>query len=434
MIKFILKVVCISLLSGNFMFAGSGQSKSTELNFLHEANFEELKTYLGGNSASDFFIIAITRNRKETLNPFEISFLRLLLHQLFNGPMELEQCTSILEKHFPNKELLMAEANGVNSYIKTLKNFEVHKDEDMKDFLSILEACNFLNKKLPIRYKAHDYQSTISIQRTNNECTQLSFSITKDDGFSVEALTNATGIIAFNEYFFGNTPFPCLTVQNYSKSFSQINEHYLFACNFLTYTNEFESEQKIKSIKNFNNGKVGKNRITESKLELQEGTNGKIMMENKTFYARSNTIVSTYNKSSYFKENDEFLSNEQAFYCFGDAKDHPTNDTLAKNISTEICRDVSLGLRKEDTRVNLHLIQSNTLNNLTQYTDYLPLAWCYVFCDHSVANRNIYERNRDGRSHVYFNSVVKGNLHQPCYSCSFDLHNCKYDINIYKIK
>ena len=402
---------------------------------LNEPNFKALKEYLVSNPDSDFFVIAITRNRKMALNPFEISFLKVLLLQLFNKPINSEQYTFALEENFPNKELLVKDANGVTSYIETLKDFETHKSEDMKDSLSILEACNFLNAKLPIRYKAYDYQSTICIQRTNNECTQLSFSITKNDDFSIEALREASGIIVFNEYFFGNIPFPCNTAQNYSTDFSQINEHYLFACNFLTYTDKFQKTQEIESIEAFNTNKLGENPISESKLTLTKEENGKLMMENKTFYTHKSSIVSTYTKSSYFKENDEFLGTEHAFYCFGDGKDRSIIATpIAMNISTEICRDVSLGLREKDTPINLHLIQSNSLNNLIQYsTGYLPPAWCYIFCDPSVASRNIYKRNRDGRSHVYFNYVAKENLYQPCYSCSFDLHNCKYDINIYKI-
>lgn len=417
------------------MFAGNGQSKVTEQN-LDTEKIEALKEYLGGGPNSDFFVMAITRNSKEPLSPFEIHFLKVLLSQLLNKPTPPLQCVAALEENI-NKTLLIAEANGVKSYLETLKDPEIHRKEDMNDSLSILDACNSLNTKSSVRYQAYDYQSTINIQRTNNECTQLSFSITKNDEFSIKALRNATGIIAFNEYFFGNIPFPHSAARNYSISFSQINEHYLFACNFLTYTKEFQEEQVSESIAFFNKNTLGENPISVSKLTpetLTKEKNGKFMMENKTFYPHKNGIVSTYNKSSYFKENDEFLANEQAFYYFGDKTDHPAADQIAVNISTEICRDVSLALRREDTSVvNLHLIQSNSLNNLIQYTGYLPPAWCYIFCDPSVANRDICERNRDGRSHVYFGQAVKRNSYPPCYSCSFDLHNCRYDINIYKI-
>ena len=365
MMKLILKTICLSLMFGNFIFAGSGQSEPAEQNS-DEENFKAFKKCLRDPLSEDFFVIAITRNSKEPLDNPEIDILKNLLSELFRGIMS-------------NKN------NVVKSW-----------------------------------------------------CSD--FSITTNADFSLEKLKDSSGLVAFNEYFFGKTPLSHDVAENYTKIFSEITPSYLFACNFLTYTQNFTPEQANNNIRMFyeNKNEITSSILIENKtkdeIASDLATEHNFMLENKTFYSLRGEIVSIYNKSSYFDEDDVFLNDKNAFYYFGDCKDHLMGETprITNDISTEICRDVSLGLRKNDTDVFLHLVQSNTLNDLSGYKQfgYLPPASYYIFCDPCVA------RNTAKHSHLYLNETTNVFTKcSSCCSCSFTIDKSnKYSVNIYKIE
>jgi hypothetical protein len=381
--------------------------------------------------------VAVTRDKKSDLTPSEIEFFKLLLQQLFEGPMTKDQYEENFKKDLPSKETLEQSANGVEDYLRILEDFETYTAKDKETFSDIIFKFNESNKGT-----------------STTQDVKPIFSITKTDDFSLEELKEAFALIAFNEYFFGETPCPRETAENYSKNFSKINRC-LWACNFLTYCNTNNEQADKDIIKFYKNekkevnssllNKINSEEVPQKKEKMIENTlksaletNKTLMTENKTFYALSSNIVSSYNKSSYFCECDSFLTSKKVFYHFGDEKDHPVDaeGAIAKNISTEICMDVALGLRTGDVEpVNLHLIQSNTLGHLAdkQFANTLPPAWCYIFCDSNVAIRKLEERKRDGRSHIYFNAVARNNIHDPCYSCSFMFHNYNFNIDIYKI-
>ncbi|MGX8716619.1 MAG: hypothetical protein ACSW8C_01360 [bacterium] len=436
MIKFV-KIACVGLLSSNFMFGGAKhstlyvplgdpQEEESEIGVFDEGKFTALKNDINP-SAKDFFVVAVTRDKKSDLTPSEIEIFKLLLQQLFERPMTKDECKENFEKDLLSKESLIRNANGLQSYLRLLEDFDEYTAEDKETLPSIIRKFNCSNMGTPPA--SADSDDVFSIT-----------SITKTGDFSLEELKNASALIAFNEYFFGETPCPHETAKNYSKNFSKIN-HCLWGCNFLTYTGDFKPEQVERNINIFNATQGGTEPLTITSKILKKESNGKVMTENKTFYTlqdREPTIVSTYNKSSYYLECDDFLTSEQAFYYFGDKKDLYFNPTssIAQNISTEICRDVALGLRKGDINpVNLHLIQSNTLNHLADSSSAfnLPPAWCYIFCDSKVASRTLDERAREGRSHVYFNAVARNTFFKPCYSCSFMFHNYNFSIDVYKI-
>ena len=240
MTKFNLKTICVSLMFSNFMFA----------------DFEAFKRYLKNPLSEDFFVIAVTRYSNISLNglrPVEINFLELLLSQLINGPMHESHYITRLKQSFAAENKIETDGD-VPGYLKSLwryRSFEISEKEDMKEYLSILEACNFLNAESRIKYKPHWHPSTLSIYRIDNEGSKLSFSVTENGVFSIKNLKDASGLIAFNEYFFGKEPFPNEVAENYAKEFSKINAHFLSACNFLTYTKDFKSEQVEGNINTF---------------------------------------------------------------------------------------------------------------------------------------------------------------------------------------
>ena len=179
------------------------------------------------------------------------------------------------------------------------------------------------------------------------------------------------------------------------------------------------NEERVKGDKGLVNTKIQK--------DLSETTNQEYCMENKTFYALEGKIVSTYNKSSYAEENDTFLQDKHAFYKFVDKKDHG-HEVIEKNVSTEICYDY--GLRAGNNPVNIHLIQSNTLNEISAQK--LPPAWCYVFCDASIARRQYASR---GQAHYYVCTENFDFKHCKKPICSvFSDMGGKIRIEIYKIE
>ena len=404
--KLILKIACVSLMFGNFMFGS--------------LDFNGFKRCLKNPLPEDFFVTVITRNGKEALRPAEINFLKLFLSCLFNGLKTEEELSATIEGILSAEENIGTETEkGVPGYLETLhryKSLKEKKPNEKEELISILRSC--LEPK-------------------------------EDTDTLLEKLKNATGLVAFNEYFLGKTPFPHDIAETYAKSFSQDINNYLFACNFLTYSQMPATVDPKSYIDYFNDSKnrefgIEGNQIKYSTVEtgidkksISENEN-LCMMENKTFYTLNNEVVSTYNKSSYCDENDDFLSNENVFYYFGDWKDHqkPNLPQITNHISTEICRDLPVGRRQNDNGILFHLIQANGLRNMMSYTNNLPIALCYIFCDPCVMRKDILTRKREALGHIYYNNIApmeKFFMPDVYYSFSFELHCTKIDINIYKI-
>ena len=171
--------------------------------------------------------------------------------------------------------------------------------------------------------------------------------------------------------------------------------------------------------------------LDDKNIELTSEIKDVYRLENKTFYALNENIISTYNKSTYYNESNEFLSYENTFYRFGDKEDHSSlQDTIhfANYVSTEICRDVVCKIRKDDAdRIPFHIIQANSIRRLPSDEE-IPPANIFVFCDPVVCSS-------EDLSHVYKDSISIGieNTCNPCYIASFTLNGKEINISIYKI-
>lgn len=86
---------------------------------------------------------------------------------------------------------------------------------------------------------------------------------------------------------------------------------------------------------------------------------------NVSFYLSGGKLIHEYTKSSYCKEYDSLIEGSFA-YLFGSGAD--SNDPWNTLLSTQICFDLSSGVRERQTEVNapIHIIQSNRLN-IDQY-------------------------------------------------------------------
>lgn len=105
--------------------------------------------------------------------------------------------------------------------------------------------------------------------------------------------------------------------------------------------------------------------------------NGIPVLANITYCYNNSRILTAYKKSSYFQEADELLLRRLIVYDIGDGIDHDIantqlSNTLIKNISSQICYDVSTDTRNVRTGMFLknnqtaesvfHIVQSNVLD------------------------------------------------------------------------
>lgn len=82
---------------------------------------------------------------------------------------------------------------------------------------------------------------------------------------------------------------------------------------------------------------------------------------NVSFYCNSEKIIQEYTKSSYCKEHDSAIKDENFAYLFGYCLDKTS--AWSELISTQICYDMSSGARKDQENPSpIHVIQSNRLN------------------------------------------------------------------------
>jgi hypothetical protein len=98
-------------------------------------------------------------------------------------------------------------------------------------------------------------------------------------------------------------------------------------------------------------------------LFLESRKSMKGFLENKSFIFFDGDIMTTYNKSTYFREQDNALYDY--VYVFGDGRDkqYCKDDTVYSCISTQICRDLVAGIRSKDTENRrFHILESNTID------------------------------------------------------------------------
>lgn len=443
-IKKISVVVCIyCFLSNNLLFAGPFfpkpvvvPIKETECQKEEFENFKNLLKDKSKDLSEDFFVITVTREGKDSLSQAEIQFYQLLLKLLLG-----------------NKKIDYTDE--MNSIVDNIKNESQQSNKDVleKRFRHIFDQMHLFvtSPSDPFSDTKNSQTSQSLANMADAFCIEKNQKLTSNE--IVKILKNSCGLVAFSEYFFsGKKPLDHSDAERYSKDFSAINKHYLFACNFLTSSNCLPDSKEIEDNIVIFNREIDKNKeivqlmnkreyqeaskklnevlVTTEITEHLDQTVSRTCMENKTFYALDGKIVSTYNKSSYADENDAFLRNNKAFYKFGDRKDHAKEgyEAIEKNISTEICLDI--GARKDNGAVNIHLIQSNVLYEKNVSAEKMPPAWCYVLCDADTARRL---SNNKGRPYVCTKSFDVFHKKEPI--CSFLIKaKHKIAIDIYKIE
>lgn len=251
-------------------------------------------------------------------------------------------------------------------------------------------------------------------------------------------INNILCFIIFNEYFFGKEP---LTTEIKNKLLQQFSEfeNAIFVVNFVSLEQKLVSVYEIDRAINILNSSFSKDEILEKKnlistiegkhslrqfqlentiqfaerkfLPRQTGLSEKYLLflnellkkstfeicnilclENNTIYYHKNVCLMKYNKATYF---NEFLlpilsRNKYPFYCFGCGIDLiiDNENLIAKilqaNVSTEICKDVSIGIRKDSLARKLHIIQSNTIK-AENYINYMP-SFNYLIISDPIHN------------------------------------------------
>ena len=374
-------------------------------------NFDNLKTQLNSTSNS-FFIVCLTRtqNNKIPLRSSEIEFLKQLLSKLLNNKaFDLNKTKETLHKGLSEEMSLNLD--------------EIDKNNEFSAYL--IPSKDF--------YSQYIGNKKLKQNELNNYCKILEQAADKTKQTFFDEISNACGLVVVNEYFWGNKVFPHTLAEFYAKDFSTIHSNFVFACNFLTWNYNFDETLAVNNINFFHGNKQQENNQEDQKPLVQsyvQELKSTHMLENKTFYTLRNEIISVYNKSSYYQENDNFLR-QNAFYYFGDKKDHCLLRNylfFTQNVSTEICRDVVCGVRKDDVgHKSFHIIQSNTI---PPNSDQLPSADIFIYCDPSVASvKDLNIR----LSHVYKDTIILENICKPCYVASFDLVEKGFDVSIYKI-
>jgi hypothetical protein len=205
-------------------------------------------------------------------------------------------------------------------------------------------------------------------------------------------------MIVTNEYFWGKVPFDNYDdkVVKECKRFSEKLINTIFCINSLMRANCPISVDKIggiytrlrsefpESITNSNRTKltymmsdsVFDTQMTDSFDNYSLGRyftylraihsriNGKFQNTSMIFF--NGNLLTSYNKSTYADEYDDLLYDH--LYEFGEGKDNsveensPAAGIVFNNISTQICRDLAVGIRTSDTGLQkIHILESNTI-------------------------------------------------------------------------
>ncbi len=242
----------------------------------------------------------------------------------------------------------------------------------------------------------------------------------------ISPITSYPHLIIFNEYFFGKEPLNATTKEILLKQFDSF-ENAIFVANFILLETKdisiYEIDRTINMIReSFTWEEIAAKKFkvntykpegTPKQMQLtnavqfaqknfsvyQQGLNDKYLLflkkkilytnsefvnipclENISFYYHKNIPLMKYNKATYF---NEFLLSTQSnkpeypFYRFGCGadlildNDNTMSKILHNNVSTEICRDVCIGIRKDSPFKKLHIIQSNTIN-IENYKIHIP--------------------------------------------------------------
>jgi hypothetical protein len=115
---------------------------------------------------------------------------------------------------------------------------------------------------------------------------------------------------------------------------------------------------------------------------------------NRTYCIYDQKDIFYYNKSAYYRENDDLIDNHKYIYLIGDG--YPENrlpnikhDKIFNAISTEICLDFACGIRKNNLWKNkrggvpskLHIIQSNSVNTWFPSSENYPFDIPILYSD-----------------------------------------------------
>lgn len=223
-------------------------------------------------------------------------------------------------------------------------------------------------------------------------------------------------LIVFNEMFFSKDhPLTIESLeekQNYIKNLTHKFSNILVHANFLFQdTLNFENEEKYKSFVNkqyrtftmlhkFTEKEIfetsEKFTYEDYRVQFLETRDTLNIIKNQSFIYWNNTPLMSYLKSSYRNEADKYIK-EGAFYILGQGQDliiydeHISNaDSCAmakivnKYLSTEICYDSNIGVRKSlktyPANGKIHIIVSNTLSidnqeNVNNFSTKIPLLF-----------------------------------------------------------
>lgn len=198
--------------------------------------------------------------------------------------------------------------------------------------------------------------------------------------------------VIFNEYFFGRwgkktaTPMDrshVNSVVNVLNNNFKENKNVFVYPHFLFVDNTAYKSLRDKKFATFNEDKK------RSKCGVGNGDPKRqisVFNQNAQKYLRSvswclngGDTLTQYKKSSYFKEWDHGLTkSHECFYDFGTGQDETVNENeisrrLLETVSTEICFDLNLGVRRNHEQSlrgstqKLHIIQSNTIDIMRDY-------------------------------------------------------------------
>ena len=154
--------------------------------------------------------------------------------------------------------------------------------------------------------------------------------------------------------------------------------------------------------------------------------------------------MTSYNKSTYYKEADNLLTEGYAYY-FGNGKDklcyygdsdiykNAANAILAQ-ISTQICRDLSFGARKDDPGCQrFHIIQSNVIG-LNGLFDCIPSNVKYIIHANYGQTGQVYIKPHINGEKQFNGSDIRLAPIAPIWHWTFKIGDVRYILSCFSIK
>ena len=300
------------------------------------------------NGSSPLYVVNVTKRGTDSLAPDEIATLfKNLKEYIQKEKIDNMPCFIVFNEYFFGKGPLMAEKKN-----KLLEQFS--------DFENAIFVVNFvsLGQKLVSVYEIDRTANIVRNSMIHEKLLAQKLQIPQQEGYMLSLGSNIKERFS---YAYSGLQF---AQKNFNSSFEvQGNENQANKeiTDYLAYL-----KQLLEAIK------------TEF-IETQ-------CLENVTFYYHKNIPLMKYNKATYYNEVLN-LNQNKITYLFGIGTDlivsflNPISETLHKNVSTEICRDVCLGVRKEDrTHKKLHIIQSNTIK-AENYKQHIPKTLYIITSD-----------------------------------------------------